>query len=79
MVGKNREICHSCRQPGHMSLECPKKRACPKCSDDFVKWMEVGKNTENIGKMFHFCTRDCRHFKWSNVLPAKEYPLLNEK
>ncbi|KAL2510673.1 Zinc finger protein [Abeliophyllum distichum] len=72
MIGKNRGICHSCRQPGHYLLECPRKRRCPVCGEGFVKWMEVEKKTVNIGKLFFCCSSDCGFFKWSDVAPKKE-------
>lgn len=47
-----------------MLPECPKKRRCPNCGEGYIKWMEVEKNNEHKGLLFHCCTRDCKYFKW---------------
>lgn len=67
VVGKNRGICHSCRKPGHLLLDCPTKKQCPKCGERFKKCMEVEKKTSNKGWLFYCCTRYCGHFKWKKV------------
>ncbi|KAL2518198.1 Zinc finger protein [Abeliophyllum distichum] len=72
MTGKNKGICHSCRQPGHYLLESPRKQRRPVCSEGFVKWMEVEKKMVNIGKLFFCCSSDCGFFKWSDVALKKE-------
>ncbi|KAL2459103.1 DNA-directed RNA polymerase 1B [Forsythia ovata] len=66
MIGKNKGICHSCRQPGHYLSTCPKKQRCPVCVNDFVKWMKVEKKSANIGRLFFCCSSNCGNFKWSD-------------
>ncbi|XP_022870201.1 uncharacterized protein LOC111389509 [Olea europaea var. sylvestris] len=49
MEGKNRSICHSCRDPGHKLWNCPNKKQCPDCVMGIVKMMEVERETDNRG------------------------------
>ncbi|KAL2519241.1 Zinc finger protein [Abeliophyllum distichum] len=66
MLGKNKGVCHSCRQCGHYLPSCPKKKRCPVCGEGFVKLMEVEKKSANRGRLFFCCTNNCGYFKWSD-------------
>ncbi|KAL2543985.1 uncharacterized protein Fot_13218 [Forsythia ovata] len=66
MLGKNKGICHGCRQPGHYLPSCPKKQRCPLCNTGFVKCMEVEKKSLNQGRLFFCCSSNCGYFKWSD-------------
>lgn len=58
-----------------MLLECPKKRRFSNCGTGYVKWIEVEKNNEHKGLLFHCCIRDCKYFKRCKNDPDEKCPL----
>ncbi|XP_022895754.1 WPP domain-interacting tail-anchored protein 1-like isoform X1 [Olea europaea var. sylvestris] len=67
IVGKNSEVCHSCRLKGHFFDDCPTKRRCPRCNNGFQKCFKVERNTPNKGKFFNCCNHKCGFWEWCNI------------
>ncbi|XP_022864850.1 uncharacterized protein LOC111384758 [Olea europaea var. sylvestris] len=51
------------------------QKKCPNSLQGIVKMMEVEKKTNNIGRIFLCCTKDCGYFDWNDGKSLKKKPL----
>lgn len=64
MRRKNVGVCHNCRSTKHFFNNCPIKQGCTWCPLGWEKCFEVERNTDNQGRLFKTCSKNCGYFHW---------------